>query len=634
MPAILRKPQTGLSSFLKKAKISLYLVIISFFLLENSACSQKKVPKKQVNDPRPNILLILADDMGFSDLGCYGGEIETPNLDRLASQGVRFRSSFNCAKCAPTRASLLTGQYSQNVGVYEAHGEWKNCATIAEVLKDEGYHTLMTGKWHAEQSPYLRGFERHYGNLSGSCNHFNPGNQRSGENAPAHFNENPVKFAIDDKVYEPYTPEDPDWYSTDAYTNKALEYLDEYKADGKPFFLHLSYTAPHFPLQAPEDLIKKYEKTYMQGWDKLRKARFERLQKLGIIPSSWKLPKRDIASPAWESVWDKKHWARKMAVYAAMVDRLDQNIGKVLDYLEKSGKMNNTCILFLSDNGATDEDYNKTPEVPAGPVNSYHTVDLPWANLSNTPFQYYKKYDYEGGIASPFIMYWKGKTEAGQFLTTPVHVIDIMPTCLEIATVKYPEKYKETVLPALPGRSLLGLIAGEKWEDRPLFWEYAFLKKEQNRAVRYGKWKFVAAGKKASLPEAWELYDMENDGTEITNLVAENWEKARELHNLWVDWAKSVNAKGKKSPQYQKEDLPPQEKPLQQQYEEEVLALDAEIEQAFLALKYAFQTHPDKKDDKYEEDFSQAEEDIIASYDEKYAAVDDKYRGKVELYSY
>jgi len=322
--------------------------------------------KQQQIIEKPNIILIMADDMGYSDIGCYGGEIQTPNIDRLAAGGLRFTQFYNNAICVPSRASLLTGLYSQQVGVYTNTPEvMKNSVTLAEVLQNAGYRTMMTGKWHALEIPFERGFEHYYGLTDGCSNYFNPGPQRPGEGNPGRkpFREWPHwrNWAIDDQTFLPYSPKDDSFYTTDAFTDYALEYLSQNDKEDKPFFLYLAYTAPHYPLHAwPED-IAKYQGKYMVGWDKLREERYQRMERMGLIDDTWGFPQRDPEVASWEDIENKEEWDLKMAVYAAMIDRMDQNIGRVLSKVHEMGEEDNTLIIFLSDNGGASGDANFTP---------------------------------------------------------------------------------------------------------------------------------------------------------------------------------------------------------------------------------------------------------------------------------
>jgi arylsulfatase len=380
---------------------------------------------------KPNIVLIMADDLGFSDVGCYGGEINTPHIDSLAKEGMRFTQFYNCARCAPTRQSLTTGLYPQQV-------EGQHSVTFAEVLRTAGYRTLMTGKWHGfRRLPTERGFDRFYGLTSGSCYFFNPGERRLGDPEPAKDHGQVRPWAIDGKRIKPYTPQDPNWYATDAFTDYALDYLDKYSDEERPFFLFLSYTAPHHPLQAPPEEIAKYRGQYLTGWDQLREQRWRRMQELGLAADHWRLSPRDPEAPAWEDVDNKDQWDLTMAVYAAMVDRMDQNIGRVLKKIRDMGEEENTLVLFLSDNGACAELNNQTSDISPGPMESYRTYDIPWANASDTPFRKFKRETYEGGICTPLIVKWPKVIEAGTINRSPGHVIDLMPTFAEVAGATY-----------------------------------------------------------------------------------------------------------------------------------------------------------------------------------------------------
>ena len=493
----------------------------------------------KMKDHRPNIVLIMADDMGFSDVGCYGGEIHTPNIDKLAQGGLRFTQFYNNAICVPTRASLLTGLYSQQVGVYRNAPEvYENCVTLAEVLKNAGYRTLMTGKWHAQEIPVQRGFDRYFGLCDGCCNYFNPGPRRPGEPEPGRKLTSygyPRRWAVDDKEYKPYAPEDPQFYTTDAFTDYALQYLDQYGKEHHPFFLYLAYTAPHYPLHAwPRD-IAKYRGKYLKGWDQLREERFERIKTLGFFDEDLQLPPRDERVPAWDDVENKDEWDLKMAVYAAMIDRMDQNIGRILAKISALGKQENTLVIFLSDNGGCEGAANYTPEVPPGPVESYRSVDAPWANASNTPFRKYKAWDHEGGICTPFIAYWPKIIKNGGGITDQVgHIIDIMATLADIAGATYPSEYKDRRVLPLEGKSLLPIFRGKQRKGHDaLFWQIA---PGRHRAVRSGKWKLVSTSKDAH----WELYDMQTDRFEMHNLAQTYPQEARELREHYFKWAEKV----------------------------------------------------------------------------------------------
>jgi len=466
------------------------------------------------NRKRPNIVLILADDLGFSDLGCYGGEIQTPNLDRMAAEGLRFSQFYNCAKCAPTRHSILTGLYHQQADV----GKGKNCVTIAEVLRRAGYSTLASGKWHVGSTPMDKGFDRYFGMLGGSCSYFVPDKT----------------FRLD---REPFSTNDKNFYTTNAFTDYALDFLDEAGRKEKPFFLYLAYNAPHYPLHAlPED-IRKYRGKYMKGWDRIRRERYRRMIKMGLINKKWAMSARGADKhrsfsdiPPWDTVEDKQSEDLNMAVYAAMVDRMDQNIGRILNKLEELKVRDNTLIMFLSDNGGCPYERNKTKDIPPGPAESYRTYDSKWANVSNTPFRLYKRFNHEGGNSTPFIARWPTVIKKGGTITNQIgHIIDVMATCVDIAGTQYPSRYKGNNITKLEGKSLLPIFEGRKRDGHDaIFWEFM-----RNKAVRKDKWKLVTVG-----DNPWELYNMETDRTELNDLSAKMPEKVAELAKLYDAWVR------------------------------------------------------------------------------------------------
>ncbi len=474
----------------------------------------------------PNIILIMADDLGYSDIGCYGGEIRTPNIDALAAGGMRFTQFYNCAKCSPTRATLLTGQYDQAVGVKNMeHG-----VTFAEVLRPAGYRTIISGKWHQNPLPTTRGFDRYYGLADGCCNYFNPGiKARPGEGKPGRKRANPRRWAIEGKAIMGYTPEDKNFYTTDAFADYAIARLEEYKNENKPFLLYLPQTAPHYPLHAwPED-ITRYRDKYKIGWDKLRLQRYRRQIEIGMFEPKYKMSPRDDRVPSWDSLSDseKDRADLKMAVYAAMVDRMDQAIGRVLAKVKEIGKWQNTLILFLSDNGGCPETPDTTPDIPPGPVESYRALGPPWANASNTPYRKYKSTDYEGGNHTPFIAYWPGVIKPGTVTDQVGHIIDIMPTFMEIAGAEYPERIGNRKLKPLAGKSLLPIFNGRQREQHDvLYWQFG-----KAKAVRAGNWKLVKLGN-----AEWELYDLDKDRTELNNLASKYPQKVKQMIELWEDW--------------------------------------------------------------------------------------------------
>ncbi len=487
---------------------------------------------------RPNIVLIMADDMGYSDIGCYGGEVHTPNLDRLAMGGLRFSQFYNAARCCPTRASLLTGLYPHQAGVghmvedrgYPAYQGYLNdrCLTIAEALKPAGYHTLMAGKWHVGENrphwPVDRGFDHHFGLISGGANYFDI-TQDKAKNVVR-------KMAIDD---QPYKPPREGFYITDAFSDHAVQLLDEHGRDERPFFLYLAYTAPHWPLHAlPED-IARYRGKYSKGWDAIREERYQRMVKMGLIRDQWKMSPRDGENPPWSEEKDQELMDLKMAIYAAQIERMDRGIGRVLDKIRDLGKQENTLVMFLSDNGGCAEGGpqgfdNRKNGLPPGGVDSFMSYGQSWANASNTPFRRYKHWVHEGGIATPFIACWPAVIQSRGTITNEVgHLIDVMATCLDVAGAAYPKTRDSRELTSLEGKSLLPVFReGQRQGHEALFWEH-----EGNRAVRQGKWKLVAAHGKP-----WELYDLEADRTELHDLASEHPDQVDELTALYNGWAR------------------------------------------------------------------------------------------------
>jgi len=476
---------------------------------------------------RPNIVLIMADDMGFSDLGCYGSEISTPNLDNLARGGVRFTQFYNCARCCPSRASLLTGLYPHQAGIghmvgnkgLPAYQGYLNdrCVTIAEAIRRGGYHALMAGKWHVGEKrphwPLDRGFEQYWGLISGACSYF----ETSPGRTMAHGN-TPFKVKRDG------------FYMTDAITDHALEQIEAYAGKPDPFFIYIAYTAPHWPLHALREDIEKYRGKYDIGWDELRARRHRRMVEMGIVKKEWELTPRDRRAPAWTDAKHKEWFSMRMAVYAAQIDRLDQNIGRIMAKLRQLGLEENTLVMFLADNGGCAEELrgNKPDRMP-GPPDTFMSYGLPWANASNTPFRLYKHWIHEGGISTPFIAYWPGVIRPGTMTDQIGHIIDLMPTCLDAAGVEYPKTYNGRPVTPVEGKSLLPIFRGKVRRGHDaLFWEH-----EGNRGVRQGKWKLVS-----KYPNDWELHDMEAARTEMHDLAKERPEKVKELAALYDRWAK------------------------------------------------------------------------------------------------
>ncbi|QHT70006.1 arylsulfatase [Rhodocytophaga rosea] len=547
-----------------------------FFLLISFIYSTACAPVKQENtsstkDERPNILLIMADDLGYSDLGCYGGEIETPNLDFLAANGLRFTNFYNTSRCCPTRAALLTGLYNHQAGIGEMTTDRKlpgyrgylteNTVTLAEVLKDSGYLTAMAGKWHVsntieqptkeaqlrwlnhqETHPYFspvaqyptsRGFDKYYGNIWGVVNFFDPFSLVNGTT--------------------PVTSVPDNYYHTDALNDTTVSYIREFSKADKPFFIYLAHTAPHWPLQAlPEDIIK-YENTYKAGWDAIREARYKKMIEHGLIDSSkTKLSPRLNASKSWktnpDTIWD----TRAMAVHAAMIDRMDQGIGRVINALRETGELDNTMILFLSDNGASPEvcaaygpgfdrpgatrkgqtiSYPLKKEALPGPETVFASIGPDWANVANTPFQYAKAESYEGGITTPMIAFWpKGiLAEKGSVSKHVGHVMDFMATFVELAKASYPAQYKGNTITPMQGKSLLPAFQEKADAEQSQLYNEHF----NARYVRDGQWKLVSTSKDTT----WHLYNITQDQSELNDLSATYLQEVNRLARQWKSWA-------------------------------------------------------------------------------------------------
>ncbi len=498
---------------------------------------------------RPDIVLVMADDMGYSDIGCYGGEIRTPNLDRLAANGLRFTQFYNAARCCPTRAALLTGLYPHQAGVGKMVSSKpvarpspiqgylnQKCVTIAEVLKLVGYRCYMSGKWHVGEFrpawPIDRGFDRYYGLISGGMNYFDISkSKRKGLQRI---------FARND---QPLTPSGEGFYSTDSFTDEAEASLRAHaeKHDDHPFFLYLAFNAPHWPLHAPEDLVRKYEGAYLDGWSELRNRRYQRMLELGLVQTEWKLSPGD--GQDWEQLDDdqKRELDRRMAVYAAMVERMDWNIGRVIDLLREMERLDNTLFLFLSDNGACHEggllggDMRPDLTGPTGTVDSYRTYGQSWSNAGNTPFRKHKHWTHEGGISTPLIAHWpRGlKVKPGSMVSQVSHVIDILPTLCEVTGAAYPRHYEGRMITPVAGRSFAPVLRGELLpSDRALFWEHM-----GNAAMQQGAWKLVRAKN-----QPWELYDLKSDRSELHNLAAENPDVVSRMQSAWRMWAGEVGA--------------------------------------------------------------------------------------------
>ncbi len=501
---------------------------------------------------QPDIVVIMADDAGYSDFGCYGGEIETPVLDKLSANGLRFSQFYNTGRCCPSRAALLTGVYQHQAGMGHMTKDrglpsysgtiLPNVPTLAERLRRGGYRTMMTGKWHLgtepKQSPIARGFDRFYGTRNFIDSYFTVL-----EHCPVF---------LDDKIVLPGTEKpvnhlhpDQEWYTTDVFTDYALHFMDEAfkKHSNQPIFLYIAHNAPHFPLHAREEDTKKYRGRFRDtGWDKLRQQRYERMIELGLIKKEWALSPADV--PKWDT-YDAKlrdELDLKMALYSAIIDRMDQNIGRVIEKLRTAGRLDNTLFLFMVDNGVPGTGvhdwrglFAKNGRHPETRVDNYSewgrrggwssSSGRGWANLSNAPFRMYKRYTHEGGVATPLIVHWPdGLKDQNTLRHSPSHIIDIAPTCLNAAGLS---------TKGMEGQTLLPVFTKDSTQPRTLFWEH-----EGNRAVRQGDYKLVA---QHNTP--WELYNMRKDRNELHDLSRSMPQKAAELKKLYEAWAHRVGAK-------------------------------------------------------------------------------------------
>ena len=537
----------------------------------------------------PNILIILADDLGYSDLGCYGGEIKTPHLDALAADGLRFTQFYNGARCCPSRASLLTGLYPHQAGVglmtsdrgasFPGAGDEgvkspgyrgrlnDQCVTLGEVLRPAGYHTFACGKWHVgDFDPTTRGFDDFYGFYAGYG--INSWDERMMTRFPA----------------APQLKREGRFYATDAITDHAIDFIQSTRQQpARPWLLYLAYQAPHFPLQAAPEDIAKYVPVYEQGWDKIREQRLQRMKKLGLVPESTvltprsRIPKPEVAklhgsmtsdggNPPWDSLPAERRTdlAHRMATYAAMVDRLDANVGRVVEDLRKAHELDNTLIFFLSDNGACAEwdpfGFDLTPPDPsitkpgigvnlgtqAGPnilhqgealkhmgeSNTFMSYGCAWANACNTPWRLYKHYGHEGGISTPFIVHWPvGIKARAELRSQPGHLVDLMATCVAVGSAQYPATVNGLAILPMEGHSLV-----PAFDDKPVDRDFIAWEHEGNRAIRSGNWKLVALS-----GQPWELYDMAKDRTELHNLAAQEPEKVTDMAAKWDVWARRCN---------------------------------------------------------------------------------------------
>ena len=509
-------------------------------------------------DQRPNIVLILNDDMGFSDLGCYGGEINSPHLDGLASNGLRFTQFYNTARCCPSRASMLTGLHPHQTGVghmmsddglegYRGDLNYR-CVTIAEVLQSSGYRTYMSGKWHVSRHtdpdgpkhswPCQRGFDQFYGIITGAANYWKP-NTLTRDNSPITHDQLPEEYFL-----------------TDAISDEAVKFIGNHaeRTPDQPFFTYVAYTAPHWPLHAHEEDIVRYKDRFASGWDQLRQERLQRMKGMGLLEECWPLSDRDSSQPPWNEAEHKEWNQRRMEVYAAQIERMDRGIGRIIQVLEQSKQLENTLFLFLADNGGCAEEIRpptttesswpvwggpmtrdgrpvqrgNDPNIMPGPETTYQSYGVPWANLSNTPFREYKHWVHEGGIATPLIVHWPNYVKTGgEFRHQPGQLTDIMSTCLEVAQAEYPDNHNGNPILTMEGTSLVPIFNDQNEDNKVLYWEH-----EGNQAVRRGKWKMVT-----KYPGSWELYNMEEDRTELNDLSTDHPDLVRKLGDLYQDWS-------------------------------------------------------------------------------------------------
>jgi arylsulfatase A-like enzyme len=529
--------------------------------------------------PRPNIVLIMSDDMGYSDIGCYGSEIQTPTLDRLAAGGLRLTQFYNMARCCPTRASLLTGLYPHQAGIGHMmedkgldgyRGDLnRRCVTIAEALRPAGYGTFAVGKWHVTKAtqpdgkkdnwPLSRGFDRFYGTITGAGNFYDPGTLAR---------DNTMISPVADAEYQPKQ-----YYYTDAISDQAVRFIGEHHqaAAEKPLFLYVAYTAAHWPMHALEEDIAKYKGKYDGGYEPIRRARFERMKKLGLISADTEFT---ATVGDWEKVENKAWEARCMEVYAAMIDRMDQGIGRIVAELTRTGRLENTLIFFLQDNGGCAETVGRQtnpqiaterptkppleplgaafidtavrptrtrdgyhvrsgPGAMPGPADTFIAYGQGWANVSNTPFREYKHWVHEGGISTPLVVHWPdGIPRRGELERTPSHLIDIMATCVAVSGATYPKEQGGEAIQPFEGKSLAPAFDGQPIEREAIYWEH-----EGNRAIRVGNWKLVAKGPAGK----WELYDIDRDRTELHDLSSQQPQRLKEMVPQWEKWARRAN---------------------------------------------------------------------------------------------
>ncbi|MEG3581438.1 MAG: arylsulfatase [Chloroflexota bacterium] len=506
---------------------------------------------------QPNVIFILADDLGFSDIGCFGSEINTPNLDALGKNGLLLTQMYNSARCCPSRASLLTGltphqagvgHMVDNLGTHNYQGYLSdNCVTIAECLKSTGYQTFMSGKWHVGghediqkpekwrpgekgfPTPKQRGFDKFFGTLTGAGNFYNP-----------------PTLMLEDKFLK---VESNEFHYTDEISKHAVKMIDE-KDKSNPFFMYVAFTAPHWPLHAWEEDISKYEGKYRKGWSELRMNRYEEMRG-NVIDPKWKLTEEDPANPSWNDVRHKDWEDLRMATYAAQIEQMDRGIGTIVDKLKKIGELDNTVIIFAADNGGCAEflaedsnepqpnqfnnpgadgkevKFGNIPDLRPGPADTFMSYDLPWANVSNTPFRLFKRWVHEGGISTPFVVHWPEKITKHTIIHTPVQFADISPTIIDICGAKYPKTFNGNDITPVEGESFARIFDGSEFtKDKPLCWEH-----EGNKAIRIGRWKLVS-----EYPGPWELYNVDEDRSEVNDLINKEKDVASKLKKEYKEW--------------------------------------------------------------------------------------------------
>jgi arylsulfatase A-like enzyme len=508
-------------------------MLLAFALLQGQTAAADSPPAQ-----KPNVVFILADDLGYSDLGCYGSEIATPNLDRLAANGLRFTQFYNTARCWPSRAAFLTGYYAQQVNRDPQGTRPRWAALLPELLSGAGYRSYHSGKWHVDGNVLAGGFSRSY-HVTDHNRYFTPRDHQ-----------------LDDRPLAPPKP-DENYYATTAVGQRSVEWLAEHHSQHKtdPFFLYVAFTSPHFPLQAPAEDIARYRERYLQGWEKVRDLRWQRMKQMGIVRGEISAPEPVVVPPwnlaetqlqkqvgpaevghavAWSDLTEeqKQFQATKMAIHAAMIDRMDQEIGRVLAKLKEMGASENTLIFFASDNGASAEQIIRgdghDPNAAAGSAGTFLGLGPGWSTVSNTPFRRHKSWTHEGGIATPLVVQWPaGISARGELRHAPDHLVDIVPTLLELAGIAPPPKWNDEPRPSLPGRSLSPFFASDALIDHaPIFFKHI-----GNRGLRVGDWKIVASGE--DVP--WELYNLASDRAETDNLATKNPAKVSELAAIWSE---------------------------------------------------------------------------------------------------